>query len=42
MKVIHAEHVWVLIQLALSRSLAKEAILTSQSQLPARLNHRFL
>jgi len=42
MKVTHAKHVWVPIQLALSRSLAKEATLIRPSQLLAELNHRFL
>ncbi len=42
MKVIHAKHVWAPLQLALSRSLAKETILTSQSQLPTGHNHRLL
>jgi hypothetical protein len=42
MKAIHAKHVWVPIQLAHLRSLAKEVILTSPSQLAAGLNRRVL
>jgi hypothetical protein len=41
-KVIHAKHVWVQIQLALSKSPVKGVILTSQSQLPTGPNHPFL